>query len=155
MTERTLDQALEDIQRAARKMGGTCLGAEANQMAAWLQELKNRRQAEKEAQTLFSKVAGPVTMPPYVEGSDTSKEAAESMKPKGPHLRRMVFQYLLSRGPSGATDDEVETALGLRHQTASARRRELVLAEKVEDSGERRRTSSGRSAAVWVVKQED
>lgn len=54
-------------------------------------------------------------------------------------------------GPQGATDAEVEAALGMRHQTASARRRDLVKADLVTDSGQRRATDSGRQATVWVA----
>ena len=52
----------------------------------------------------------------------------------------------------GATDDELERLLQLRHQTVSARRRELVLLGKVVDSGRTRKTRSGCKAKVWVTK---
>lgn len=37
----------------------------------------------------------------------------------------------------------------MRHQTASARVRELVLAGLIEDTGKRRKTRSGRGARVY------
>ena len=87
--------------------------------------------------------------PPFVAGSETSEEAAKSIKPSS--LRSKVASMLRLRGLFGATDDELEASLGLRHQTVSARRRELVLLVKAKDSGVKRVTRSGRRATVWVA----
>jgi hypothetical protein len=88
-------------------------------------------------------------VPPHV-GSDTSEAAARSMIPKLGEQQERI--YLLIRGARGRgmTDDEIEQETGLRHQTASARRRELVLLGMVTSMGQRR-TSSGRQANVWIV----
>jgi hypothetical protein len=80
---------------------------------------------------------------------DTSVEAAESMEPNAGTLRALVLDFIRGRLGAGATDDEIEVALGMRHQTASARRRELAIGKWIEDSGERRATRSGRMAIVW------
>lgn len=88
---------------------------------------------------------------PYVVGSDTSKEAAESVVASAQAVRVRVFKHIEAQGGQGSTDNEIEHALGLRHQSASARRRELVQRGMVYDSGARRRTDSGRKAAVWVA----
>lgn len=76
---------------------------------------------------------------------DTSEAAAESIEPT--HLRRAVLTCF---GTTGRTCDEVEVLLDLRHQTASARIRELVMLGFLKDSGERRATRSGRQARVYV-----
>jgi len=89
--------------------------------------------------------------PPYVRDSDTSRGAADSIKAVTPALRLQVLAQIKACGIRGSTDDELERALKLRHQTASARRRELCLQNAVRDSGERRKTRSGRSAVVWVA----
>ncbi len=89
--------------------------------------------------------------PPYVKGSETSQEAAESMKQHAPTLRHRVYFYILERGAHGATDSEVEAALDLKHQTASARRRELEIMGAVYRSNIKRLTSSGRRAGVYVA----
>lgn len=47
------------------------------------------------------------------------------------------------------TCDEVEIVTGLKHQTASARIRELALKGLIKDSGKRRLTRSGRKAVVY------
>ena len=96
----------------------------------------------------------PVSLP-YVKNSSTSKEAAKSMEKVAPAILWRVFGFIARQNERGATDDEIEAALDLRHQTASARRRELVLKGLVDDSGEKRRTRSGRNATVWVAKVED
>ena len=49
----------------------------------------------------------------------------------------------------GATCEELEKATGLKHQTCSARLRDLYLAGAIERTGTLRPTSSGRMAAVW------
>jgi hypothetical protein len=91
---------------------------------------------------------------PYAKGSHTSELAAESMEKTISGLRRDVLDCVSAR-PHGATCDEVELALSMRHQTASARCRELVLMGKLErrmdpTTGKeiRRLTRSGRTASV-------
>ena len=75
------------------------------------------------------------------------------MKPVIKTLQDRVLAYIKSQGSWGATDDEIEQALDMKHQTASARRRELVLMDppRIIDSGGRRKTRSGRTAKVWIV----
>lgn len=90
-------------------------------------------------------------LPPYVRGSETSREAAEAIAPDTPTLRRAVLEYLRSRGPTGATDDEMQTALGMHAHTQCPRRIELVSAGLVVKSGEKRPTRSGRAATVWTA----
>lgn len=80
-----------------------------------------------------------------------SMAAFDSIKQVRPTLRQEVYDFLAMRDDYGATDDEVEFVTGMIHQTASARRRELVLDGLVKDSGQRRDTRSGRKATVWVV----
>jgi hypothetical protein len=87
----------------------------------------------------------------YVAGSDTSEAAAVAITPKAEGLRLLVYRHIWRNGSYGATCCEVELALEMRHQTASARIRELYLSDDVRDSGRRRRTTSGRNAVVWVA----
>ena len=86
--------------------------------------------------------------PAHVVGSDTSRAAAESIESLTGEMHRQVYDQINDH-PS--TDDELEVALKLRHQTVTARRRELVLRGLVRDSGKRRVTRSGRKATVWEV----
>jgi hypothetical protein len=86
--------------------------------------------------------------PPH-ENTETSKEAALMIADKAPSMMGRVFVFIIARGAYGATDDEIEVALNFRHQTASARRRELVIKGMIVQSG-KRATRSGRYAAVWI-----
>jgi hypothetical protein len=86
----------------------------------------------------------------HVLGSDTSQEAAASMDLFAAPCRASVYQFVRA-APEGATCDEVEAALRMRHQNVSARLRELVLGGAIRDSGERRPTRSGRRARIYVV----
>jgi predicted transcriptional regulator len=87
--------------------------------------------------------------PGYVVGSDTSKAAAESINALS--MRGIALETIKRAGLHGMTSDELEATIGMRHQTASARIRELALGGNIFDSGQRRKTRSGRNAAVWLA----
>lgn len=85
---------------------------------------------------------------PYEVTSATSQQAAESLDEFTLNrLEERVYRTLLD-AKDGMTDEELEKALAMRHQTVSARRRELVLAGLVVGRGTRRGTS-GRRQSVW------
>lgn len=94
---------------------------------------------------------GNVTPAFRTDAPATSREAALSMVGAAKRQRPDVLAFLIERGDAGATDAEIEDALGMRHQSASPRRGELVAAGLVVDSGKRRPTPSGRRAIVWRV----
>ncbi len=81
----------------------------------------------------------------------TSLDAAISMLGHVAGLRERVLRYVAACGARGATVDEIEVALDMLHQTASARARELVLLDAVYVSTLRRKTRSGRYARVLLV----
>ena len=84
-----------------------------------------------------------------VRGSCTSRAAARSLTDSAlTHLRQRVYGFVRDRA-QGATCDETEAALGLRHQTASARLRELFLAGWLFTTEETRLTRSRRRARVY------
>lgn len=85
-----------------------------------------------------------------MQGSSTSYAAAASVANDAASMEQQVHSFICDAGPHGATDSELEEKLAMRHQTASARRRTLVLKGKVQDSGRKRATASGRQAVVWV-----
>lgn len=84
-------------------------------------------------------------------GNAESVAANESIEPDKARMRQAVLRYIESRGLVGATCDEVEHALRMRHQTASARITELRKAKQVLATERRRPTWSGRTAAVYVA----
>jgi len=67
---------------------------------------------------------------------------------------RLMFDLIESKGKDGCTDDEVEISMGLTHQSASSRRRCLVVKGWVKEDPEkkRRETRTGAMAKVWVAK---
>lgn len=91
---------------------------------------------------------------PYVQGSDTSHEAAESIADRAASMRAQVADEIRRSGIYGATCDEIEIALGMKHQTASARIKDLKDRGAVRDSGVRRPTRSGCLAVVYVTPRE-
>lgn len=91
--------------------------------------------------------------PPHV--GSTSEEAANSMKQPAQSIRQRVLKFIIDTGSWGATDEEIERALKLKHQTASARRRELVLLGAIGERVEKRKTTSGRWAKTWVALREE
>ena len=88
--------------------------------------------------------------PPH-EDVDTSIGASKKIKRRARSIRERVYRWGVNCGWNGFTDDECEGVLGLRHQTASARRRELVLEGRMEWSGRYRPTRSGTKARVWTA----
>jgi hypothetical protein len=65
--------------------------------------------------------------------------------------KEQILSFILQRGQAGATLDEVESELGLPHQTVGPRMRELALAAVIICNGAVRATRRGRNALVWVA----
>lgn len=91
--------------------------------------------------------------PPH-NGTDTSRAAAESVRPYLNSVRGKVYNRIVESGEEGATCDELQEALGLLPQTCSARCNDLKKAKLIVDSGKRRPTKTGRSAMVYVAANE-
>ena len=83
-------------------------------------------------------------------GVDTSIAAARSILPRLGTDEARVLACI--RVNSGNTCDEVEKILGLRHQTASARINGLVAKGLLVRTSRKRKTRSGREAAVYEVR---
>ena len=65
-------------------------------------------------------------------------------------LQTKILRFVTKSGKHGATCDEIESAMGILHQTASPRVRELVQKSYLHDSGTERKTRSRRMAIVWL-----
>ena len=95
-------------------------------------------------------------------GTETSRDAAKSIKL---HAGRMAKQVLhcISSSPNGLTCEQVEQQLEMKHQTASARIRDLascqppLICKRHNKEGKliRRETTSGRTAAVWFLTEDN
>ena len=88
---------------------------------------------------------------PHTAGSDTSREAAESIEPEKGSLQYEVWRYLVKMRGFGATDEQGAKALKMSGNTYRPRRRELEEMGLIRKTDVRRPTDSGRSAAVYVV----
>ena len=86
---------------------------------------------------------------PYVKHSGTSKAAAKEIEPHMTDLQRQLLTWLRNNGP--ATDREMQGWIPMDPNTQRPRRVELVRLGLVRDTGEKRKTRSGRSAVVWEV----
>jgi hypothetical protein len=76
----------------------------------------------------------------YASLDETTKEALQDQ-----------IEALVSEAPSGMICDDVEVAMGLRHQTASARITELLASNRLIRTALRRETRSGRKAGIVVT----
>jgi hypothetical protein len=83
---------------------------------------------------------------PRSNGTDTSNAAAEHIKPTVANVRQRVLAFIAA---TPSTCDEIEVALYLPHQTASARCNDLKRMGLIVDSEQRRPTRAGCKAAVW------
>lgn len=86
-------------------------------------------------------------------GTATSQAAAVKISARLASLQMKVLHAVIQAGQTGATDPELEQHLQMKHQTCSARRRELVLAGLVTASPA---TSSATppvrdGSQVWVA----
>jgi len=79
---------------------------------------------------------------------DTSREADERVGRGKNTLSDKILEKLNGRQ---FTCDEMEMLLEGKHQSVSAQIRHEVIDGKVEDSGLRRPTRSGRNAIVWKL----
>lgn len=82
--------------------------------------------------------------------NNESNEAGEAIKNRAPALRFMISKWIRERGLEGATADECLVHFSLEHQTGSARVTELKQSGDIVASGRRRKTRSGRWAAVML-----
>lgn len=92
---------------------------------------------------------------PFVADSETSRDAAESIAPFLTGLRARVYSAVARAGDHGLTCDECEVQLSMRHQTCSARFRELTDSGVITRTHKKRPTRSGRDAFVYCATMEE
>ncbi len=80
---------------------------------------------------------------------ETTREAYESVNRGNDSLYSRVLTQLSDNRSS--TCDELEVELEARHQSVSSRIRKGVQDGFIENSGEKRRTRTGRNAIVWQL----
>lgn len=104
--------------------------------------------SKKEKQLTFDDCVDTDRPVPTRTDVGTSAESAKAVDHSRSKYRRSILEFIKNRG--GATCDEVESDMGLRHQTASCFIRFLTQDGLLRDSAEKRPTRSGRKAIVWV-----
>ncbi|MBX9609715.1 MAG: hypothetical protein K2Y51_26130 [Gammaproteobacteria bacterium] len=90
---------------------------------------------------------------PFQRDSETSRQAAEEIRPRAQSYRAACLGFVYGRGRAGATNEEVGKALGMKIQTVCPRMKELREAGELVDSQMRRETESGRAAVVWIHRE--
>ena len=78
----------------------------------------------------------------------TSRDAATKILPKTGTMRRQILDLIWTY--NGLADFQIEELLNLKHQTASAGRRGLVIDGFLIDSGKTRKNESGNECTVWI-----
>lgn len=81
----------------------------------------------------------------------TSMAVAKKMFPKSGSLRRKVYDYFISCGNYGATDQEIETNLNMSGNTVRPTRQSLQKDGYIIDSGLIRKNQNGNSCIVWSI----
>lgn len=84
-------------------------------------------------------------------GTPTSRIAAQHAKSFAASQQEQVFQFIEQAGEHGATDQEIETGLGIAGNSVRLRRRKLVELGRVKESGNLRMTTSNSPAVVWIA----
>lgn len=84
---------------------------------------------------------------PGCKKTDTSREAAEDIKPKAKYVRDKVLADLRTNGP--AITERIAQRIGLPYSTVQPRTSELRAQELIEDTGWREKNASGKKAIVW------
>lgn len=90
-------------------------------------------------------------LPLFQTHSPTSRAAWIGSRPKAGTLRGVLLAHIEFVGEHGATDEEMQQALGIDPNTQRPRRVELHEGGMIADSNKRRPTRSGRGAVVWVA----
>lgn len=87
----------------------------------------------------------------YHGGNANSVDAFKKASGSASALRAEIFRYLVQQGSKGATCDEIEVALGIAHQTCSARCADLKREGAVYEYG-KRKTRTGSNAGVLIAR---
>ena len=79
----------------------------------------------------------------------TSVAAAEKVLPRTGSLKRKVYEYILSQGMRGATDQEIEKTLQIEGNTVRPSRVGLIKNGYIIDSGTTRKNHHNNDCIVW------
>jgi len=88
--------------------------------------------------------------PPHQRHSETSREAAASIRKHIGPMHKLIINWMTAN-PAGGSDERVAHLLGMVQNTYRPRRIELTQMGRLHDSGRTELTQSGRSAVVWSL----
>jgi hypothetical protein len=92
-----------------------------------------------------------MSIAPYSEPT-TSKVAAENLNQEKRFSDCVrIYEFLKKRGKEGATDLEIQESLDIHGDTERPRRGELEKSGRIVKADRKRKTRSGRFAAVWIA----
>jgi len=81
----------------------------------------------------------------------TSVAAYEKARPKFGSNRAKVYQVILDNQEHGATDQEMQKALGMPGDTLRPTRLSLLKDGLIYDSGKTRQNDNGNDCIVWLL----
>lgn len=84
----------------------------------------------------------------------TSIKAAINFEPKRNSITHKVYNYVVSTGLVGATDQELEKILRMEGNTIRPARGKLVKNYLISDSGRTRRNDKNNECIVWIATEE-
>ena len=84
---------------------------------------------------------------PYTKGSETSKDAAESMVEESKNQRQVIWEYIRDQGDTGLTYYEAKQIF----QIDGPRMTELRRLGRIKETDRTRLTATGRHAKVYVA----
>lgn len=90
-------------------------------------------------------------LPPFQRHSATSRGAAVQIAPALNRLQSKVYGFIYNCGVTGATDEEIQTALAMNPSTQRPRRIELLEMKLISVATGTRKTRSNRQANVWIA----
>jgi len=82
---------------------------------------------------------------------DNSQQAYHHAKKNEPPRRLLYYQFAVTRGATGVTDDEVMANTPINHKEIVRLRKNLIALDALQPTGTNRMTRSKRQAAVWVA----
>ncbi|MDB4614154.1 hypothetical protein OAH18_00550 [bacterium] len=88
---------------------------------------------------------------PYHNGTQTSRCAADAVRPQVKKQAIRVHNYIVDCGNLGATDAEMQTVLGLSGDSQRPRRRWLEQHGYIKYASCCRMTENNRPAKVWIA----
>lgn len=89
--------------------------------------------------------------PVHAGDPETARQAARDAAKRAPILRERALVELAAAGDDGLTDWELSLSLDVLRTTAGKRRGDLVAADLVEQTSDRRPTDTGSLAVVWRI----